>query len=254
MLPNDFHKCFLLHNFLVTESPQTFDIWNSNFEPFWGDAQVAGADLCCAAHTPDLCREWSADTAPATAAHWASQSQRRFRRLWGQPSSPALFLQPASLGFLLSCMVICPVAPGLPKLRRTEPSVWCEHGGPSDHHCQRRVSSPLGCLSGFSSLPLARKLLRAEVLSVAPSSFGSWLLVLGATVTHAINNNNTPEVPVRGYSFSSVHQKLIRWCVQPEANTKDMQTPSPSMLKNSHEYSWRWDYFALLGPLSFCHW
>lgn len=45
----------------------------------------------------------------------------------------------------------------------------------SDHHHQRRVSSSLGFPSGLSSLPLARKLLGAEVVSVAPSSFGSWM-------------------------------------------------------------------------------
>lgn len=50
-LPNDFHKRFLLGNFLVTESLQIFHIWNSNFEPFWWDVQIAETALCAAGWT-----------------------------------------------------------------------------------------------------------------------------------------------------------------------------------------------------------
>lgn len=124
-------------------------------------------------HTTNLCCKWSDDTAPASTSQSASPNQHKLHQLWRQPSSPTLLLQSASLGFLPSCKVTCPIPPCLPKLRRTELSVWYEHGDLSGHRCQCRVFSSLGFPSSFSSLPLARKLLGAKVVSVAPSSFGS---------------------------------------------------------------------------------
>lgn len=69
--PNDFHKCFLLCNFLVTKSLWIFDIGNSHFKPFWLDTQIAGTDLL-PGQTSDSCCKGSDDTAPAITSHSAS--------------------------------------------------------------------------------------------------------------------------------------------------------------------------------------